>query len=236
MSAQPLLEQQLALVAALSGDGGAPLPGLRGLLDDGGGAREAGLLAYRRNAQALADKALAAVFPRLRELLGDAQFAALAWTFWRRCPPQGELGGWGRELSGFLAAQPGMDAEPPALARLEWALHEAERAADAALDAGSLELLGNSDPGALWLLPRPGARLLMPERRLVWRRGWRAQWCELTKAEADFWTRLFVERQSLGTALEGCLSAHPDFDFTAWLPRALGEDWLWAVTRAPRSS
>ena len=43
MSAQSLLEQQLALVAALNGDGGAPPPGLRGLLDDGGGAREAGL-------------------------------------------------------------------------------------------------------------------------------------------------------------------------------------------------
>jgi hypothetical protein len=224
MSRAALAARQQVLLAALVGGHAVPA-GLRGLRSED---PAAGLRAYRRHAQALADKALAAVFPRLRELLGEAQFAAMAWAFWRQCPPQGELGAWGQDLPGFLSAQPGMDEEPPVLARLEWALHLAERAADAELDAGSLQLLGEADPARLALRLRPGLQLL-PPRQLVWRRGWRAQARELPAAQADFIGRLLAGR-SLGAALEGCLAEHTDFDFAQWLQQALQEEWLMAVT------
>lgn len=219
--------RQQALLAAL--DSGALPPGLSSPAGIAGGA-PVGLRTYRRNAQALADKALTAAFPRLQALLGAAQFAAMAWAFWRQRPPQcGDLGRWGQDLPGFLEARPGMDAEPPALARLEWALHEAERAADAELDADTLPLLGRDPPERLGLVFRSGLQLL-PPRQLVWRRAWRAEALELEAGAADFIARLLAG-ESLGAALDGCLGVHPDFDFSQWLQAALREGWLQAVQR-----
>ena len=79
--------EQQAFVDTLLGRGDAPA----GLI---GGER--GLAAYRNNLRALAAQALAVPFSRLREALGDDEFASLAWTFWRVHPPEsGDLGQWG---------------------------------------------------------------------------------------------------------------------------------------------
>ena len=102
-----LAERQRALVDSLWGRQQAPEAGILGL--DGVGL-ERGLRAYRSNAQALADKSLGAVFARIRQVLGEASFAAMAWSFWRRYPPQfGDLGLWGEALPAFLMEQDGMD-------------------------------------------------------------------------------------------------------------------------------
>jgi hypothetical protein len=128
--------EQQAFVDALLGRGAAPATLTGG---------ERGLAAYRGNLQALSAQALAVPFQRLREELGDQDFASLAWTFWRQHPPEGgDLGQWGGALEGFLVERAGEASGLPDLARLDWALHQAERAADVELDAASLNLLGTN--------------------------------------------------------------------------------------------
>jgi hypothetical protein len=166
-----LAERQRALVERLLGRPQASDAGLLGL--DGVGL-ERGLRAYRSNAQALADKSLGAVFVRVRQVLGEASFAAMAWSFWRRYPPQsGDLGEWGEALPAFLAEQDGMAPWLCDLARLEWAAHGTERAADSELDAPSLELLGTLEPAQLSLQMRPGLQLLRVLPQAWW--WWRGQ-------------------------------------------------------------
>lgn len=221
---------QLALVDALLGRGEAPA-GLRG--------GERGLSAYRGNLVALSAQALAVPFGPLRDALGEAEFAALAWSFWRANPPgRGDLGEWGGALAGFLAERAGEASGLPDLARLGWALHQAERAADAALEADSLPLLGSTPPEALWLQLRPGVALLAQTDGpvLVWRQGWRGQSQALPAAEAAFMQGL-LDGASLGAALAAAevkgSGAETDFDFGAWLQAALQKAWLQAVRATP---
>lgn len=133
---------------------------------------DAGLQAYRGNAVALSERALAGAFPHLAARLG-VPFASLAWAFWRRCPPGvGDLGAWGAALPDFLRET--ADDTLAGIAAFEWALHQAERATDATLDAASLGLL-NGDPAELGLVLRPGLVLLeLPDAALAALDGHRA--------------------------------------------------------------
>jgi len=230
MKADLAARQQALLQAVLARRGGAmdgvvPLAGI-----EGGAVR--GLDAYRLNARALSAKALGAVFPQLREWLGAESFDAMAWAFWRHAPPErGDLALWGADLAAFLAAQDGIEDEPLDLARLEWALHEAERAADVALDAASLQLLATADPSRVGLRLRPGAQLLSEQSGgplLVWRRGWRGVSRALTGGEAAL-LQAVQAGSDLASALDAALSAQADFDFGAWLQAALREDLLQAA-------
>lgn len=222
--------EQQALVDALLGRGEAPAT-LTGA--------ERGLAAYRGNLQALSAQALAVAFPRLREELGEDEFASLAWTFWRRHPPEsGDLGQWGGALVAFLVERAGEASGLPDLARLDWALHGAERAADAELDVASLNLLGTTPPESLQLLLRPGIALIAQQDGpvLVWRRGWRGEWQPLSSPEAAF-VAAVLRGASLAEALEasevkGSASA-ADFDFGAWLQAALQNAWLLGVRTLP---
>lgn len=240
-----MAERQCALVDALLGRSEAADLGLRGLA---GLELERGLLAYRLNAQALAAKSLGAVFGRVQQALGDDEsFAAMAWTFWRRCPPQhGDLGLWGEHLAGFLAEQDGLPNWLCDLARLEWAVHAAERAADSELDAMSLALMSELEPDRLGLVFRPGLQLLRvaAEAWQAWsgspasafvtlviaRKAWRA---EAHAVAAGDWA-LMSELQGgadLQRALTQALIAQTDFDFSTWLQAALLKGWLLAAER-----
>jgi len=217
---------QQAFVDALLGRGDAPA-GLTG------GAR--GLAAYRNNLRALSTQALAVPYGRLREALGEDEFASLAWTFWRAHPPEsGDLGQWGGALEGFLVERAGEDSGLPDLARLDWASHQAERAADAALDAESLALLGTTPPEQLWLELRPAVALLVQRSGpvLVWRDGWRAVSQAVSGADAAFVRALF-DGVNLSEALVKGSSAAADFDFGAWLQAALKNAWLQGVRTTP---
>lgn len=193
---------------------------------------DAGFAAYRNNVRALSAQALAVAFPRLHEALGADEFASLAWTFWRALPPvSGDLGQWGGELAGFLIARAGEESGLPDLARLDWATHQAERAADAALDAGSLQLLATVPPEQLWLQLRPGVAVIHQQAGavLVWRSGWRAKSQALPAGEAAFVAALLEEwslAEALATAEVKGLAGEPDFDFGAWLQAALQSAWL----------
>jgi hypothetical protein len=222
---------QQAFVDALLGRADAPVSLTGG---------ERGLTAYRHNLSALARQSLAVPFARVREALGDDEFAQLAWTFWRAHPPRsGDLGEWGGALAGFLVERAGEASGLPDLARLDWAIHHAERAADAALDADSLQLLGNTPPEALWLQLRPGVTLLAQQAGavLVWREGWRGVSQALSAPDGAFMHALLdgaslARALAVAAAVKG-LGAESDFDFAAWLQAALRNAWLQAVRSTP---
>lgn len=128
-----------------------------------------GLQAYRAAAGALAERALAAAYPTLQQLIGEASFAGLARTFWQRHPPtDGDIARWGAELARFIAHSETLADEPylADLARLEWALHEAGTAADTDAPQG-LQRLADEDPAALTLQLVPGTALIVSRHPIV---------------------------------------------------------------------
>jgi hypothetical protein len=92
-----------------------------------------GLQAYRANAGALAERALAAAYPDRAQLLGDESFAGMARAYWHHhAPVLGDVARWGAELPAFIAAAEQLAEEPylADVARLDWAVHMAQSAAD----------------------------------------------------------------------------------------------------------
>lgn len=164
--------RQQALLVALAAPSNQAAQALAGLLAPRQTTERAlrGLAAYRANAQALADRALAAACPTLVAMVGEEQFPALARAFWRTHPPTcGDIGEWGGALPDWLAAEPSL-ADWPWLAdaaRLDLALHHCERAADASFDGGSLGLLGEHEPEHLQLMLMPGTALLRSAHPVV---------------------------------------------------------------------
>lgn len=223
---------------------------------------EAGLWVYRANAHALAERALASAFPTLMALLGADDFKHMAREFWHAAAPQrGDIGEWGGALPDWLRAHPGLASWPYLgdCAELDWLRHCCERAADASLDSASLLLLESHDPHRLTLVLRPGlavfdsrwpvaslyaahqadatgfdtARDAIAAQRgeiaLIARRGWRAAVHSIDAATCA-WTRYLQAGTSLGDSLA---RATTGFDFTAWLTRALAQEWLECVAARP---
>ena len=124
-----------------------------------------GLAAYQANAGALAERALAAAYPTLQQLLGDESFTAMARDFWRRQPTlAGDITRWGEGLPAFIADVETLSDEPylPDIARLEWALHRVQTAADApAGRPAGLDLLATHDPAGLRLQLPAGSTVLV---------------------------------------------------------------------------
>ena len=253
-AAKEALRQQM-LLRALLGDA---RPGVvAGWLRDG--ARfDRGLAAYRANAGALAERALGAAYPTLLQMVGNDSFAALARAFWQRHPPlAGDLALWGGELTAFVADAESLADEPslPEMARLEWAVHKAERAADATPPQG-LQRLAAEDPAALTLRLSPGTAVLFCEHPVatIWqahrsvdadrfaavraayaaggaeqvrvaRMGWQATVTTIAADEARFTAALLAGR-SLAAALD---AAGATFAFEPWLVAALQQQRLVAV-------
>ena len=217
-----------------------------------------GLRAYRSQAHALAQRALAAAYPVVAQLLGEENFAALARSLWQRHPPRrGDLAQWGGELAQHIASQPELHAEEPYLpdvARAEWSLHALATAPDAQVEAGSFGLLTTRDPAAVGLVLCPGAACIAsawPVASIVLAHleG------EPTLAEAGerlragvsetalvwrqgFQPRLrpalpgepaFVAALQENRSLHDSLEAAPGLDFSAWLLRAAQSGLLAAV-------
>ncbi|CAG1019988.1 hypothetical protein BURC_04927 [Burkholderiaceae bacterium] len=215
-----------------------------------------GLQAYRRNGDAAAQRALAAAFPTVQMLLGADDFDALACEFWRAAPPRhGDLGEWGEGFAAAIAAHPQLTDWPYLgdCARLDWALHCCERAADAALDADSLARLADTDPSRLVAEFMPGVALVESRwpivsihaahssgddaafealRELIARQHGecaivsRSGWKAIASpvdAATAQWTRRLLEGCELGAALS---QAGEGFDFGAWLAAALQQHWL----------
>jgi Putative DNA-binding domain len=187
--------RQQALLAAIAGAPGAgPVPGAIQL------AR--GLAIYRANAALLAERALAARHPLLLQMLGDEPLALLARALWQAHPPRrGDVAQWGHELPAFIEAQADLAPWPwlADVARFELLRADCEAAADAVLEAGTVQLLAELDPAELHLE-------LMPALRLM-----RSDWplCEIVAAHAP----------SLDAAARSAALAALDERIGAW-PRA----------------
>jgi hypothetical protein len=157
-------EQQALLRAVLgAGEPAALVPWLA----PGHAARhmqqQRGVQAYRANGQALAERALAAAYPVLVQMIGAQDFAQLAHHFWSVQPPlRGDMACWGDTLADFIDAAPQLAAEPCLgdVARLEWQLHLASSAADVELDLPSFALLASGDAAPYPLTLGAGLALL----------------------------------------------------------------------------
>ena len=259
MTVRAEAERQQRLLQALRGD----VPATLALQLRTAPARQPrALQAYRANAGALAERALAAAFPTLQQLVGDDSFAALARVFWQHAPPErGDLAEWGAEFAAFVQADTAL-ADVPYLAdmaRVDWAVHRAEAAADAVFEPAGLARLTEADPARLRLVLAPGAALIdsahpvatlwLAHRRaaddgddrfvpvraaLAEGRGetafvWRAGW-QGRVAALPAADAGFTRAVLGGHSLDAALDrAAPDFAFDAWLQRALGAGWLAGV-------
>jgi hypothetical protein len=217
-----------------------------------------GLKAYRSNGHALAQRALAGAYPVVAQLLGEENFFALALDLWQRHPPRrGDMAQWGDALAGHIESLTELQAQEPYLAdvaRVEWLLHCAATAADAAQDAASFQLLAERDPAGLGLMLSPGTACVasgypvasvinahlggeptlqeagrrlrgrVQETALVWRQGFKPRLRQAAPGEAGFVGAL-QEKRSLADSL----AAAPEFKFNDWLVPAVQSGLLLAA-------
>jgi hypothetical protein len=136
------------------------------------------LWVYRTNARENFHTALAAAFPLLRRLLGDTEFAQLAFAYQRECPSRaGNLFHVGEQLAAFLDLHVTGTADDCLrdVACLEWAVQEIMVAADTtdALDLDALRVVPSDQHGALRFHMQPAMRMLVTRYALFdW---WQAQ-------------------------------------------------------------
>jgi hypothetical protein len=232
---------------------------LQGWLSQAAAAAAHGLAAYRGNAGAIAERALAGAYPTVAALVGEESFAMLARDFWRHdAPERGDLGEWGAALPDFIAANAALSSEPylTESARLDWLVHLASRATDAPEEPPALEALADGAAEDLRLLLRPGCALLssawpvaaiwqahqrdgedrFAEVRTAFAAGrgdnafvWRDGFAVRVDALDDA-SAAFTRCMHLGATLADALDAAGDgFAFDQWLVQALQKRWLVAV-------
>lgn len=225
----------------------------------GTGTASRGVAVYRANAEALAERALAAMYPTLQSLLGADDFRRLAHEHWRDHPPRrGDIGAWGQDLPDWIDRHAALEAWPylADCARLDALRHACERARDVDFDAASLMLLEQHDPAALTLRLRPGAAVLasawpvasiFEAHQAATDAGFRAARAAVAaRAPESVWvtrrgwraevlrvdvaTTHWLQALLAGASLTSALgAAGPRFDFGAWLAVALREEWLQGV-------
>ena len=222
-----------------------------------------GLQAYRANADASAARALATALPTVQMLVGEDDFALLARAFWRAAPPQrGDLGEWGEGFAAFVEADARL-AEWPYLAdcaRLDWALHCCERAADNRFDADSIARLGDTDPSRLVLELAPGIAVIAspwpiamvhaahrsedPRAFDAVRQAIGQRQGEAVVVAREGWKALprvvhcatasWMQAVAQGATLADALAqAAEGFDFGAWLSTALSSGWVKGIRVLP---
>lgn len=125
---------------------------------------DARLAIYHRTVRANRQGALAAAYPVIRRLVGDAFFGGVAEAYGRAFPSRsGDLHRYGDSLASFVCAYAPARALDylPDVARLEWAIHESAFAADGAtFDYAALAGVPPERYGAVRLRLQPAARLL----------------------------------------------------------------------------
>jgi len=251
--------RQAALLKALWDRDNAPLDDW--LRDPDAPLTLRGLQAYDANAGASAERALAASFPTVLQLIGEEAFGALARACWRAHPPtRGDLARFGDTLPRFVAEEDPLPDVPYLgdCARLDWAMAEAERAADVEPAPESFSLLADHDPDALMLVCAPGmvlvrsphpivtiwrahevpeeaqARLAAASVAIADRRGeialvWRRGWKARVEA-VDQADARWCEALLSGLSLGRALqSSIPGFAFEPWLLQALHARWVVGV-------
>ncbi|HXX84058.1 MAG TPA: DNA-binding domain-containing protein [Casimicrobiaceae bacterium] len=142
-----------------------------------GGSLQAGarIEVYRNNILGNYRKALAATYPVVRRLVGESFFSAAVEHFVLGHPStRGDVNRYGGEFAMFLASYaPARDlAYLPDVARLEWAIDQANIAADAApIDVDALAGVPIAAQGSLRFTLHPSVRLVVSAYPIlrIWR-------------------------------------------------------------------
>lgn len=202
---------------------------------------ESRLAVYRGNVYGNLAKALASAYPVTRRIVGDEFFDAMAREYARAHPStSGDLNRYGGELAHFVAIFPHTADLPylPDVARMEWLVHLAYYAADAApFDVAALARVTAEEYPALRMKLAPACALLEsrcplaliwtvhqddyagefgvdlesgPDLILVHRPRWRAEVLSLAAGDFRFLHSL-SQGETLGTALEAG-AREPGFD------------------------
>jgi hypothetical protein len=216
-------------------------------LRDGQGVQR--LAIYRGNLTANWDKALSSAYPVIRQLVGAEFFTALARAYGKRHPSQDpDLNRFGAQLADFLTGFAPVAAYRylPAMASLEWAVHEAHFAADAGpLDRHVLSSLSPEGleasrftlhpacrlyasswaAPALWLAhqqngPAFPARMQAESFALVTRPRWQARMAPLERAAHAALSAL-ARGQTFGSALDAAFCLDEEFDVATHLAQWL---------------
>lgn len=166
---------------------------------------------YRRAVFANYRNALRATYPAVARTVGPALFDDVADAFVRAHPSRcGDLNVYGAELGDFLARHPCVATWPflPDLARLEWAIDEAGRAADVVRDPSTvLATLAAMEPArlpAVRLTLHPSCRIVVSRHAVLrrWRRTQSADEEESGAAADDRLEIALVRRDERGIPLE----------------------------------
>lgn len=197
-------------------------------------------------------RSLQLVYPVLHALVGEAFFRTLAHAYGDAHPSRdGDLSRFGAELARFVAGLPAAAGYPyfADVARLEWALHAANQAADApplraaelaeagvdaaqdwplALHPAAALLASPWRVAAIWLAhrrpdgPALPASIDGPGRALVYRDGWTPT---VREVEAPEWAALgaLACGATLGEALAAGLTAAPGMAAEAGTTNPPGE-------------
>ena len=159
-----LREIQQAFATAMFEDRWESLDGQ--LVENGLTTRER-VTVYRDSVLGNLSDALAAIYPVVASLVGEAFFRMAAREHVRRHPStSGDLHEYGGDFARFLSAFPPAASLPylADVARLEWAYHRVFHAADhASLDPGQLAEIAPEEYGALGFVLHPAVRLLASE-------------------------------------------------------------------------
>jgi hypothetical protein len=249
------VRQQALMAALLKRDEGESL---QGWLGHSSARTQRGMQAYQANAGASAERALAASFPTVQALVGEESFAALARAFWQARPPvRGDLACFGEGLPAFIADSEQLADVPylSGVARLDWLLALAERAADEEADLSTLKLLADVDPSQLRLALRPGLAVLPSAYPIVslWLAHQPGDDAASHRANArnalaagngeqaliaragwrgsvlaiDSATAAWTQSLLRGDTLDDAMTAAGEgFDFEAWLVQAVQRGWL----------
>lgn len=228
--------------------GGAVGPSAARVLEDRL-APEQRLQIYRNHVRISLREALAATFPVVQRLVGEAYFATAARHFILVHPPANPvLAEYGAAFPAFLETTPNAPAYLADVARLEWALNVAFHAPDAAaLEARHLAGLAPQAYAALRLVPLPSVTILASPHPIqaIWRANqpdadgavdatdgqavlvWRAAdgdaACRaLPPGEVGFLQALLAH-QAFAEAAGTALGVDPSFDLAAAISALLAE-------------
>ena len=238
MSGPPLprlaeLQSQMA-AAILTHDAAGPGE-IRG---DGIAAAER-LAVYRSNTLGALTDALADAFPVVCQLVGEPFFAAAAQAFIYAQPPAAAcLAEYGAGFADFLAGFEPAGALPylPDAARLDWAVHRAFHAPDAAgLDPARVATVAPTDYDRLRFVPHPACRIITS--RFPVDRIWRAHHGDGDLADVDLaqdsTCRVLVDRQETAIRLLELGDGECALLETLFAGRPLGEALAVALAREP---
>jgi len=261
-----LRELQLRFAATLAGEGTATSAARTRESPEAGNELampDARLAIYRANGRANYRNALAATYSVAKRLTGAAFFNAAVDAFVAAHPPvSGDLNVYGEHLAGFLERYPPAANLPylPDVARLEWAIDEANRAADTPRvpDAvlAALSLVAADRVAGVRLALAASCRMLASKYPIL--HIWRANQPDragderieldeggvalLLRRDADgvamealgpgefAWLEALGERATFGEAIDRALAADAAFDLGAALRAHIAAGTIAAVT------